>query len=220
MNWTTIVLFRCKPRVIWDQPLLGRVNLVVNNMHDNFVGFDLFTEKCWQTHRWKIPGLPFLDVFRLLCIITSITIHMKSNSERNLGSLLKLNSGYIWASASQVEIFWQKYNPPSWKKSYLAWLITQYHCPDPEGKFIFCIVYIHCREEGCIVYVHWLYIPDDREISRGPRDVLRAGRSPRDISRQCTAILSLIIHHLGCIMKYTPLGHLVLTVLKSILPSY
>ena len=32
------------------------------------------------------------------------------------------------------------------------------------------IVYIHCREEGCI----GLYIPDDQEISRGPRDVPRA----------------------------------------------
>ena len=35
------------------------------------------------------------------------------------------------------------------------------------------IVSVHCREEGCI----GLYIPDDREISQGPRDV------PRDISR-------------------------------------
>ena len=32
------------------------------------------------------------------------------------------------------------------------------------------IVYEHCREEGCI----GLYIPDDQEISRGPRDVPRA----------------------------------------------
>ena len=33
-----------------------------------------------------------------------------------------------------------------------------------------CIVSVHCREEGCI----GLYIPDDQEISRGPRDVPRA----------------------------------------------
>ena len=32
------------------------------------------------------------------------------------------------------------------------------------------IVYVHCREEGRI----GLYIPDDQEISRGPRDVPRA----------------------------------------------
>ena len=32
------------------------------------------------------------------------------------------------------------------------------------------IVYVHCREDGCI----GLYIPDDQEISRGPRDVPRA----------------------------------------------
>ena len=31
-------------------------------------------------------------------------------------------------------------------------------------------VSVHCREEGCI----GLYIPDDQEISRGPRDVARA----------------------------------------------
>ena len=31
-------------------------------------------------------------------------------------------------------------------------------------------VYVHCREEGCI----GLYIPDDQEISRGPRDISRA----------------------------------------------
>ena len=53
------------------------------------------------------------------------------------------------------------------------------------------IVYVHCREEGCI----GLYILDDQEISRGPRDVPRAkpegnseGRGvqnprPREISR-------------------------------------
>ena len=35
------------------------------------------------------------------------------------------------------------------------------------------ILYVHCREEGCI----GLYIPDNQEISRGPRDV------PRDILR-------------------------------------
>ena len=32
------------------------------------------------------------------------------------------------------------------------------------------IVSVHCREEGCI----GLYIPDDRENSRGPRDISRA----------------------------------------------
>ena len=40
-----------------------------------------------------------------------------------------------------------------------------------------CIVYVHCREEGCI----GLNIPDDQEISQGPRDVPRAKPS-----RQCT----------------------------------
>ena len=43
------------------------------------------------------------------------------------------------------------------------------------------IVYVHCREEGCI----GSYIPDDQEISRGPRDV------PRDISRDVSGNTSL-----------------------------
>ena len=43
-------------------------------------------------------------------------------------------------------------------------------CPSVNTCFFFCIVSVHCREDGCIR----LYIPEDQEISRGPRDVPRA----------------------------------------------
>ena len=86
------------------------------------------------------------------------------------------------------------------------------------------IVYVHCREEGCI----GLYISDDQDISRGPRDVPRAkpeghlegqgtSRGPREISRsegmynpmhpdsrQYTAILSSLIYPLEMYQKIHP----------------
>ena len=63
--------------------------------------------------------------------------------------------------------------------------IVLYHmvlrCIPQSDILLHDIVFVHCREEGCIVYVHCreegcigLYIPDDQEISRGPRDVPRA----------------------------------------------
>ena len=57
--------------------------------------------------------------------------------------------------------------------------------------------------------------------ARGPREILRSEGMYNPIhpdSRQCTAILSSLIHTKGCIRKYIPAWQVVLTVLKSILP--
>ena len=69
--------------------------------------------------------------------------------------------------------------------------------------------------------MYWLYIPDDQEISRGPREISRSEGMCNPIypdSRQCAAILSSLIHTKGFIRKYIPAEQLVLVVLKSILP--
>ena len=61
--------------------------------------------------------------------------------------------------------------------------------------FKFNIVYVHCREEGCI----GLYIPDDLKISLSPRDVPRASPSGhlsglrKSLGRQGCTSHSLII---------------------------
>ena len=81
------------------------------------------------------------------------------------------------------------------------------------------IVYVHCREEGCI----GLYIPDNQEISRGPRNVLWAkpeghleSRGKSRGRRGCTThsliigreVLILTLYILlalqGCISWYIP----------------
>ena len=55
--------------------------------------------------------------------------------------------------------------------SHLFWTFIhehiKYYQPCIELKYV--IVSEHCREEGC--FGLYMYIPDDQEISQGPRDV-------------------------------------------------